>query len=90
VGIRSSKDRSQLLRNWSLKLEQRNTQSQQEGLEKAVHWAQDRDVLDQGVVPQELHDHGHNHHEEGENQKVVNGLALITGLENIKHLLYPL
>jgi len=82
--------RSQVLRTWSLELEQRNSQSQKEGLEKAVHWAQDRDVLDESVIPQEPHDHGHDNDEQGEHEQVVDGLLLVTGLENVKHLLHSL
>jgi len=66
--------------------EQRNAQSQQEGLQQRVHWAQNGDVLDQGAVPQELHEEGHNHDEQGEHDEIVEHLALVTGLENVKHL----
>jgi len=69
-----------------LQAEQRNAQSQQEGLEQAVNWAQDRDVLDQGAVPQKLHEHGHDDDEQGEDNQVVESLALVTGLQNVKHL----
>ena len=78
--------RSQVLRTWSLELEQRNAQSQEEGLEQRIDWTQDRDVLDQGAVPQELHENRHDDDKQGEDDQVVDGLALVTGLQNVKHL----
>jgi hypothetical protein len=74
------------LRDFPLEPEQRNAQSQEEGLEQRVHWAKDGDVLDQCAVPQELHEEGHDHHEQDEHDEVVDHLALVTGLENVKHL----
>lgn len=43
-------------------------------------------MLDQGVIPQEPHDHGHDNDEQGEHNQVINCLLLVTGLENVKHL----
>ena len=47
-------------------------------------------MLDQSAVPQELHEHGHDDDEQGENNQVVDGLALVTGLQNVEHLLCSL
>lgn len=43
-------------------------------------------MLDERVVPQEPHDHGHDNDEQGEYDKVVDGFLLGAGLENVKHL----
>ena len=74
------------LRDFPLQPEQRNAQSQEEGLEQRIHWLEDRDVLDQSAVPQELHEEGHDHNEQSENNNIVNHLLLTAGLDNVKHL----
>ena len=43
-------------------------------------------MLDQGAVPQELHENRHDDDEQGEYKQVVESLALVTGLQNVKHL----
>ena len=69
-----------------LTLERRDGHCQQEGVPQGVNGLQHTDVLDQRLVPQETQEQGHNDNVNGHDNQVVQGLLLVTRLENVQHL----
>jgi hypothetical protein len=51
--MRSKERGSQVLRTWSLELEQRNAEREQERVPERIDRLEDADVLDERLVPQE-------------------------------------
>jgi len=67
-------------------LERGHGHCQQEGVPQGIHWLEDANVLDEGLVPQEAEQDSQNDNVNGENNGVVKELLLATGLEKAQHL----
>jgi len=79
------KSRRDLVR---LALEHGQRDRQQQGLGQGVHRLEHADVLDQGLVPQEAQNNGHDHNVNQEDDQVIDEFLLGAGLENVQHLLW--